>query len=93
MASFEIPILRIALQQPVHKTQIGLRPVLGIARKHSNQPACYFARGRAGTGKVTRGHEDKLLVKKRSPFLPSVLFNDLTSGLGAADDAASAKEQ
>ncbi len=43
--TFELPVLRIALQQAVRRLPLNLRPVLGITRKHSNQAMAYFAAG------------------------------------------------
>jgi hypothetical protein len=43
--TFEIPALRIALQQTVRRLPINIRPLLGITPKHSNQAMGYFASG------------------------------------------------
>lgn len=52
--TFEIPILRIALQQAVRRTPVNLRPVLGIKRKHSNQAMGYCASGYLRLYQATR---------------------------------------
>lgn len=43
--TFEIPALRIALQQTVRRLPINIRPYLGITPKHNNQAMGYFASG------------------------------------------------
>lgn len=43
--TFEVPILRIALQQSVRRLPFNMRPFLGITKKHSNQAMGYFASG------------------------------------------------
>ena len=57
--TFEIPVLRIALQQSVRRLPFNIRPVLGITRKHSNQAMGYFASGYLRLNAMT-GRQDYL---------------------------------
>jgi rhamnogalacturonyl hydrolase YesR len=43
--TFEVPILRIVLQQSVRRSPVNLRPLLGITKKHSTKAMGYFASG------------------------------------------------
>ena len=43
--TFEIPLLRMVLQQTVRRTPINLRPLLGIPRRRSTKAMGYFAAG------------------------------------------------
>jgi hypothetical protein len=43
--TFEVPLLRIILQQAVRRAPFNLRPLIGITERHSNQAMGYFASG------------------------------------------------
>lgn len=43
--TFEVPILRIILEQSVRRWPANLRPILGITKKHSTKAMGYFASG------------------------------------------------
>src|SRR5579875_3245150 len=43
--TFEIPLLRIVLQQGVRRFPINLRPLLGVPKSHSTKAMGFFARG------------------------------------------------
>lgn len=52
--TFEIPFLRIALQQSIRRLPVNLRPLFGIMKKHSTKAMGYFASGYLSLYQVTR---------------------------------------
>lgn len=57
--TFEVPILRILLQQSVRRLPVNLRPLLGIPKKHSTKAMGYFASGYLRLHQMT-GRQDYL---------------------------------
>lgn len=57
--TFEIPLLRIFLQQSVRRLPMNIRPLLGITRKYSTKAMGYFASGYLRLFQLT-GHKDHL---------------------------------
>lgn len=74
--TFEIPILRIALQQSVRRLPFNIRPFLGVTKKHSNQAMGYFASGYLRLFSLT--NENKYLEKAR--YCLSDLMNNNSTG-------------
>jgi len=57
--TFELPILRIVLEQSVRRLPVNLRPLLGITKKHSTKAMGYFASGYLRLYQLT-GRQDYL---------------------------------
>jgi len=57
--TFDVPILRIVLQQSVRRFPLNLRPLLGITKKHSTKAMGYFASGYLRLYQLT-GRQDHL---------------------------------
>ncbi|MBE0681818.1 MAG: hypothetical protein IH589_07865 [Anaerolineales bacterium] len=74
--TFEVPILRIGLQQSVRRLPFNIRPILGITKKHSNQAMGYFASGYLRLFSITgdKGYLDKAV------FCLSDLMKNTSSG-------------
>ena len=71
--TFEIPLLRIALQQSVRRLPFNIRPLLEITKKRSNQAMGYLASGYSRFYKITGQSE---YLEKTKYCLSDLLKNN-----------------
>jgi hypothetical protein len=70
--TFEIPILRVILQQFVRRLPFNIRPWIGITKRHSNQAMGYFA---SGYLRLFSSTENRVYLEKASSCLSDLREN------------------